>query len=136
MQSSFRAISLACAFAGTLGFCAGCSQGEGDRCEVLSDCASGLVCSFTTGSPHNGTCKPTSNPGPGGNPGQDAAGGGSAVDAATDGPALVEDATIDDLAVATDSAAGVDAAVVADGATVGADTSPDAEAAADLLSTD
>ena len=111
-------MSLAFALAGTLVLGAGCSQGEGDRCEIDSDCASGLVCA-DTGSRHNGICR---RPGSGGSTGQDAAGSGVVADAASDGPA-----------VAADAATGVDAPVVSDGA--GGDVPPDAEAA-DLSSAD
>ena len=106
MQSSFRAISLAFALAGTLVLCGGCSQGEGDRCEIPSDCASGLVCRYSTDSPHNGICSPISSPGSGGSTGQDAAGGsaGPAADAAGDGPVAAEDAGADGPVVALDSA--------------------------------
>ena len=113
-------MSLACALAGTLVLCAGCSQGEGDRCEIDSDCSSGLVCS-PTGSPHNGVCRPTSSPGSGGSTGQDAAGPVSTPDAASDGPAVAADTASDDTPVAADS---------------GVDTALDAGAAADLLATD
>ena len=34
----------------------GCSRGEGERCQVNSDCASGLTC--PAGSTGNGICKP------------------------------------------------------------------------------
>jgi hypothetical protein len=39
-------------------FASGCGQGEGGRCQISSDCASGLVC--IEGSTGNGVCK-TSN---------------------------------------------------------------------------
>ena len=132
MQSSFRAISLASALAVTLGFCAGCSQGEGDRCEIPSDCAAGLVC---TGLPHNSVCTRPSNPGSagaGGSTSQDAAGPVSVADAASDGPRAAEVAVSDGPAAAAD--AGVDAPVVADGVNV--DAPSDVEAVADLLATD
>ena len=115
MLSSLRAISLACAFAGTLGLCAGCSQGEGDRCEITSDCSSGLTCA-PTGSPHNGVCRPISSP-------------GTVEDAA--GPAA---AGADGAPGAADAAVSVDAGVAADGATVGVDIQPDA--ATDLSAAD
>ena len=129
MLSSLRAICLACAFAGALVFCAGCSQGEGDRCEILSDCASGLTCAYT-GSPHNGVCRPISSPG----------GGGGTVpavvaDAGDASSAMETDAGDDGPAVEADAAASVDAGVAADGA-VGVDTPPDAQAATDLSATD
>ncbi len=158
MQS--RAMSSAFALAGTLVLFGGCSQGEGDRCEISSDCSSGLTCSFSTDSPHNGICSPTSSPGSGGSTGQDAAGGstGSAADAGSDGPvaevyasadgpgaamdttddapALLADAASDDLMAAADAAASVDTVVAADDATVGEDTSADAEVADSLSATD
>jgi hypothetical protein len=34
----------------------GCGQSEGERCQINSDCSSGLYCS--EGSSGNGTCKP------------------------------------------------------------------------------
>ena len=41
-------------------FVGSCSQGEGGRCQINSDCASGLTCSDTTG---NGICRSNvSNP--------------------------------------------------------------------------
>jgi len=124
MQSSFRAMSLVFALAGSLVFCVGCSQGEGGRCEIDSDCASGLICSVT-GSPHNGVCKAKTNPGP-----------VSTADAASSGPVSTEDAANDAPAGTADAAGPADAAVAADGATVGVDTAPDADAAADLSVTD
>ena len=129
MQSSFRAMSLVFALAGSLVFCVGCSQGEGGRCEIDSDCASGLICSVT-GSPHNGVCRPISSPG----------GGGGTVpavvaDAGDDSSAMEADAGDDGPAVEADAAASVDAGVAADGA-VGVDTLPDAQAATDLSATD
>jgi hypothetical protein len=124
MLSSLRAICLACVFAGALVFCAGCSQGEGDRCEILSDCASGLTCAYT-GSPHNGVCRPISSP---------SGGGGLVEDAA--GPAGVTDAGDDGAAAEEDAAPSVDAGAAADDATVGVDILPDAQAATDLLATD
>jgi hypothetical protein len=150
MQSRSRAISLAFALAGTLVLCGGCSQGEGDRCEIDSDCSSDLVCRFPTDSPHNGICSPIST-GSAGSTGQDAAGGstGSAADAASDGPvaavdagsdgsvaAVDVDAADDAPAEAADAATGVDAPVVDDGASVAGDVSPDAEAADSLSATD
>lgn len=126
-------MSLAFALAGTLVLCGGCSQGEGDRCEINSDCASGLVCAATTGSVHNGVCR---RPGSGGGTGQDAAGPVSTPDAASDGPAVVADAGGEGPFVAADAATSVDAPVMADDATVGVDDAPDAKAAADLSSTD
>jgi hypothetical protein len=42
-----------------LAFCAGCSQGLGDRCEQDSDCEDGLICTGTkTASAEGGTCQP------------------------------------------------------------------------------
>jgi len=37
---------------------AGCGQGEGGRCQINSDCSSGLTCSEVTGG--NGICKSSS----------------------------------------------------------------------------
>ena len=34
----------------------GCGQNEGGRCQISSDCASGLVCSDSSG---NGVCRPS-----------------------------------------------------------------------------
>jgi hypothetical protein len=45
----------------TLAAFAGCSQGVGDRCEIDSDCESGLFCSGSTGAQSMGgmgTCQP------------------------------------------------------------------------------
>jgi len=120
MQSSFRAMSLAFALVGTLVLCVGCSQGEGDRCQIDSDCSSGLIC---RGGPKNGVCRAsTSNPGTGGSTGQDAA-----------GPASTSDAASDVLMVAADAA---DAPATADGVTVGSDAAPDSDAADDSSATD
>jgi hypothetical protein len=102
-------MSLAFALAGTPVLLLGCSQGEGDRCEINSDCASGLFCS-PTGSPHNGVCKPSVT---GGSPSQDAAAPVATPDAASDVPNIAADAS-------------ADAPV-----TVGGDASPDADAADD-----
>jgi hypothetical protein len=51
------ALGLRIAALGTvLGFgLGGCKQGLGDRCQVNSDCASGLVCSAATGTCTNNT---------------------------------------------------------------------------------
>ena len=42
--------SILCALALALAAAAGCKQGEGDRCQIDSDCESGLTCST------NGKC--------------------------------------------------------------------------------
>ncbi len=122
-------MSLACALAGTLVLCVGCSEGEGGRCEIDSDCSSGLVCRFT-GSPYNGVCTPNLVPGSGGSGGSTGA-AGSVADAADEGPVAAADAGADGLLAAVDTASDS-----AESATVGGDYAPDAEAAADLLSTD
>jgi hypothetical protein len=57
---------------------AGCGQNEGGRCQVTSDCASGLVCDSNTG---NGRCRSQSSVAPG----SDAA---SARDEAEDQPVV------------------------------------------------
>jgi hypothetical protein len=36
--------------------CAGCTQGDGDACQIDSDCSSGLVCS-RTGANERGRCE-------------------------------------------------------------------------------
>jgi len=41
---------------------AGCGQNEGGRCQVTSDCASGLICDSNTG---NGRCRSQSSVAPG-----------------------------------------------------------------------
>jgi hypothetical protein len=42
-------IALVCAFTiGVGAWVVGCKQGEGDRCQVDDDCASGLVCNRAT----------------------------------------------------------------------------------------
>jgi len=52
-------------------FLAGCGQNEGGRCQINSDCASGLVCSDNTG---NGVCRsPSAVANPGTDAGHDAA---------------------------------------------------------------
>lgn len=151
MLSSLRAMILTCACAGTFVFGVGCSQGEGDRCEVDSDCKGGLICA-PTGSTHNGVCRSKSSPGTGGTGGGvgqdaaipvshlDAAGDSSviAADAGSDGSALAVDLAVgttdavdDGPAVPTDAAASVDGVV-----TVGGDASPDAEAADGPAATD
>jgi len=139
---------LLCAFAGAFVLCVGCKQGDGDRCQVDSDCGSGLVCR-QTGSPGNGICK-SSNPGEGTIVGgtdqdaavseSDAASDDSTAEAASDGSDLAADAAagvdavlVTDAAASgdatDDSAARVDVLVAADDATVGADAVLDAEAA-------
>lgn len=113
-------MSLAFVLAGTLVLGFGCSQGEGDRCQIDTDCSSGLVC---RGGPKNGVCRAsTINPGTGGSTGQDAA-----------GPASTSDAASDVLMVAADAA---DAPAVADGVTVGSDAALDSDAADDSSATD
>jgi hypothetical protein len=57
------------AFAGALVLLGGCHQGEGERCEVDSDCAGDLYCAPTP-SPHNGVCRPKASVGSGGSTGQ------------------------------------------------------------------
>lgn len=47
-----------CASAIALLFATGCSRSAGERCQVNSDCASGLVCSIEN-STGNGICKST-----------------------------------------------------------------------------
>jgi hypothetical protein len=46
-----RLLRLSAVFALTapLFFAAGCKQGEGERCQVQSDCADGLLCILPTG---------------------------------------------------------------------------------------
>ena len=39
---------------------AGCEQGEGDRCEVTSDCEDGLICCIPAGT-LEGTCQHEEN---------------------------------------------------------------------------
>jgi hypothetical protein len=100
-------MNLAFALAGSLVLFAGCSQGEGDRCQINSDCASGLFCA-PTGSPGNGICQ-NSNPGTGGSTGQDAAGPLVTPDASNDVPTVAADAadgesTLDAEAAADSSA--------------------------------
>jgi hypothetical protein len=46
--------------AASLFFATGCDQGEGDRCQIDSDCASGLRCS--DGQTGNGTCVSSVSP--------------------------------------------------------------------------
>jgi hypothetical protein len=106
-------MSLAFALVGTFVLGVGCSQGEGDRCQIDSDCNSGLVC---RGGPKNGICQPSTIPGTGGSTGQDAAGPASTSDAASDVPMATSDAASD--------------------VTVGGDTAPDAEAADDSSAAD
>ena len=104
-------MNLAFALAGSLLLFVGCSQGEGDRCQINSDCASGLFCE-PTGSPGNGICQ-NSNPGTGGSTGQDAAGPLVKPDASSDVPT-----------------------VAADAADAGGESALDAEAAADSSASD
>ena len=93
-------MSLAFALAGTLVLGFGCSQGEGDRCQIDSDCSSGLIC---RGGPMNGICRASTNPGTGGSTGQDAAGPASTSDAASD--VTVGGDTAPDAEAADDSSA-------------------------------
>lgn len=82
----------------------GCGQGEGGRCQVNSDCASGLICS--NGPSGNGVCghSPT-----------------AITDAATAALPDVSVASTDEVepdvagAAAADAGAGIDATAVVDG---------------------
>jgi hypothetical protein len=57
MRGTLTRLLCAAAIFGGL-FVSGCKQGEGDRCEVDSDCSGGLVCSFSLNRA-NGVCSPT-----------------------------------------------------------------------------
>jgi hypothetical protein len=96
-------------FAGSLVLFAGCSQGEGDRCQTESDCASGLTC---VGATNNMVCKPKGFiGGTAGTTGQTSStpheDAGTKADAATDATVDVAtapaDATDNDSALAVDS---------------------------------
>jgi len=82
MQRTHRATFGLCGLSLLLLLGGGCGQNEGGRCQVTSDCASGLVCSEgTTG---NGVCR---SPGAAGTVGQDAAASDVAADlTSTTGP--------------------------------------------------
>ena len=55
MPSTFRTALWGFGLLASVSFAAGCSQGEGGRCQITSDCASGLVCTGSN-SQGNGTC--------------------------------------------------------------------------------
>jgi hypothetical protein len=55
MRGTLRQFLGAAALVASVTFC-GCKQQEGDRCEVNSDCVSGLVCNLSS-NPVNGTCQ-------------------------------------------------------------------------------
>ena len=68
MQRTHRAVWSLCGLSCLLLLGGGCGQNDGGRCQVSSDCASGLICSEgTTG---NGKCQ---QPGAAGTGGHDAA---------------------------------------------------------------
>jgi hypothetical protein len=53
MRSFLRSIRLVGALTLVLAGLAGCKQGEGERCQIDSDCEEGLICSTS-----NSTCVP------------------------------------------------------------------------------
>lgn len=76
-------------FAGLAGLGAyGCAQGEGERCEIASDCESSLICEVTAG---NGICRARGSA----NIGADAAGGSGGTDAVVSAPDAAVDARVD-----------------------------------------
>jgi hypothetical protein len=60
MHPSLRSLLCGLGILASLSFAAGCSQGEGERCQITSDCASGLVCDGA-GSTGNGVCRKTTS---------------------------------------------------------------------------
>jgi hypothetical protein len=99
----------------------GCKQGEGDRCEIKEDCASGLVCESSAAGSGDTICRRS---GTGGTPRPDAAlppvgpGPTTPSDAgpAADGPALPGGG---DAAAAPDARPASDGAAPAEGAADG-----------------
>jgi hypothetical protein len=89
-------INLVPVLAGTLMLFGGCSQGEGDRCQIDSDCASGLICAVSS---INGVCRPKGSTGTGGTTGQTSStslvDAGTKADAARDAPVEVATAPAD-----------------------------------------
>ena len=57
--TSLRIALLALAV-GLGGAAAGCKQGSGDRCEIMSDCDDGLYCDLAAGDNSGGVCRPSS----------------------------------------------------------------------------
>lgn len=55
MHRTFAACSWLLGLAAILGLAPGCGQNEGGRCQVTSDCASGLIC--FQGETGNGVCR-------------------------------------------------------------------------------
>jgi hypothetical protein len=58
-------LALTLAIVAPLAFAAGCAQGAGDRCQVQSDCATGLTCVLPAGATPQagGTCEATGDAG-------------------------------------------------------------------------
>jgi hypothetical protein len=106
-------------FAAGLCLLAGCAQGEGDRCEVDSDCKGDLRCERTTG--NDGVCRAGAS-----TPLIDASTADRApsdVAATTDVASTADRAATD---VSADVAVGADAAVAAPDAPSAADSAADA----------
>ena len=115
MHRTFASSSWLLGLAAVLWLAPGCGQNEGDRCQVSSDCASGLVC--LGGETGNGVCHK-----PGGTGNTDAAVPDAAPDLPVSGPET-EPPILDLAAERTDLAApavdtqpavdaGIDASVV------------------------
>jgi hypothetical protein len=62
MHPSLRSLLCGLGILASFSLAAGCSQGEGERCQITSDCASGLVCD-AAGSTGNGVCRKTTTTG-------------------------------------------------------------------------
>jgi hypothetical protein len=94
-----------------LALASGCGASEGSRCQINSDCASGLVCS--EGSTGNGVCKPSNAPGA--TPADAAAKADASLSVGPEVEPVVEPAV--DAAPAADVGSVVEVGPTADGAT-------------------
>jgi hypothetical protein len=93
-----------CALALVVG-AAGCKQGDGGRCEINSDCASGMCTGMGAGSP--GVCHGPLPPAPPVEAGTDTGGDGEADAEAADAPEA--DASVDEQAAETGAEASTSA---------------------------
>jgi hypothetical protein len=84
-----------------------CKQDVGERCEIQSDCKSGLVCDFTNNA--GGVCNVTASSGAGGTPGTGGSvlpDGGSPNGTGGSGPADANNDVVDAPVVPADSGDG------------------------------
>ncbi len=59
-MTCLRRLAVAFVVVAPLAFASGCAQGQGERCQVQSDCATGLQCVLPAGGTPQagGTCQP------------------------------------------------------------------------------